>query len=83
MPSLRIWPGNPYPMGATWDGEGNVLTYADDTNADGDPDYGYTNTIVDGLDRSPCSFTMWTRSSCRSTMSLALRIVRYRWFNPR
>ena len=22
MPSLRIWPGNPYPMGATWDGEG-------------------------------------------------------------
>src|SRR3954471_11675424 len=22
MPSLRVWPGNPYPMGATWDGEG-------------------------------------------------------------
>ena len=22
MPSLRVWPGTPYPLGATWDGEG-------------------------------------------------------------
>ena len=22
MASLRVWPGTPYPLGATWDGEG-------------------------------------------------------------
>jgi isoamylase len=22
MPNLRVWPGTPYPLGATWDGEG-------------------------------------------------------------
>src|SRR5579862_1078502 len=22
MPSIRVWPGQPYPLGATWDGEG-------------------------------------------------------------
>ncbi|MGH7804813.1 MAG: hypothetical protein ACREQJ_10735, partial [Candidatus Binatia bacterium] len=21
-PSIRVWPGAPYPLGATWDGEG-------------------------------------------------------------
>src|SRR5213080_3858648 len=21
-PNLRVWPGTPYPLGATWDGEG-------------------------------------------------------------
>jgi pullulanase/glycogen debranching enzyme len=22
MASLRVWPGTPYPLGATWDGRG-------------------------------------------------------------
>ena len=22
MPSTKIWPGRPYPLGATWDGKG-------------------------------------------------------------
>ena len=30
MASLRVWPGTPYPLGATWDGEGtNFSLYSE------------------------------------------------------
>src|SRR5687768_10221114 len=33
-PSIRIWPGSPYPLGATWDGEGvNFALFSENATA--------------------------------------------------
>ena len=29
MSNTRIWPGQPYPLGASWDGKGVNFAYAD------------------------------------------------------